>query len=400
MKKKVLVLGSNSGGLISALTIKARLHGDVEVTVVSPSEDFLFRPSLILVPFGLRSAADITFKVEPTFTGHGIHFVHEAALSIDPDAKTVVTQSGDLLFDYLIIATGCKNDFDAVPGLGPDGNAYTFTTIEDAIKAGEGWRHFLEDPGDIVIAAAQGAACPGAAYEFVLNTAYQLRKAGLSKSVKLTFVTSEPSLEHSRLRGLSRSESIFKKLFGREAVASFVNSAIEYVDEGNVRTVEGTDLPFKYAMVIPPFQGQDVAKNTCLADDHGYVNVRPSYQTDKFDDIYSVGIGAAVTVPYSPSIPVGIQKSGFPTEIMARRAARNIVSQIKGEFVSAEREFGNTADVDVLDAGDNGVILLADRMFPPRKHGVLIPGPQAHLMKLGYEKYFMWKSRNGYVRLP
>jgi len=46
----------------------------------------------------------------------------------------------------------------------------------------------------------------------------------------------------------------------------------------------------------------------------------------------------------------------------------------------------------VMDAGNNGVIILADKMLPPRKHGVLIPGPQAHLMKLGFEKYFMWKS--------
>jgi sulfide:quinone oxidoreductase len=53
-----------------------------------------------------------------------------------------------------------------------------------------------------------------------------------------------------------------------------------------------------------------------------------------------------------------------------------------------------------MDAGNNGVIILADRMLPPRKHGVLIPGPQAHLMKLGFEKYFLWKSRHGYVQLP
>ncbi len=47
-----------------------------------------------------------------------------------------------------------------------------------------------------------------------------------------------------------------------------------------------------------------------------------------------------------------------------------------------------------------GVIILADKMLPPRKHGLLIPGPQAHAMKLGFEKYFLWKARHGYVQLP
>ncbi|GAA3517981.1 hypothetical protein GCM10022263_02110 [Nocardioides daeguensis] len=39
-------------------------------------------------------------------------------------------------------------------------------------------------------------------------------------------------------------------------------------------------------------------------------------------------------------------------------------------------------------------------MLPPRKHGVLVPGPQAHLMKPAFEKYFLWKMEHGYVQLP
>jgi hypothetical protein len=39
-------------------------------------------------------------------------------------------------------------------------------------------------------------------------------------------------------------------------------------------------------------------------------------------------------------------------------------------------------------------------MLPPRKAAVMIPGPQVHAMKLAFEKYYLWKSRHGYVRLP
>jgi hypothetical protein len=39
-----------------------------------------------------------------------------------------------------VIATGYRNNFGVVPGLGPGGNAYTITTLDDAIHAGEGWR--------------------------------------------------------------------------------------------------------------------------------------------------------------------------------------------------------------------------------------------------------------------
>jgi hypothetical protein len=81
-------------------------------------------------------------------------------------------------------------------------------------------------------------------------------------------------------------------------------------------------------------------------------------------------------------------------------AARNIAAQIKGEQPASRKAFGDIPAVCVMDAGNNGVIILADKMLPPRKHGVLIPGPQAHAMKLAFEKYFLWKICHGYIGLP
>jgi sulfide:quinone oxidoreductase len=128
--------------------------------------------------------------------------------------------------------------------------------------------------------------------------------------------------------------------------------------------------------------------------------VRPTYQSLKWDDIYAVGLAAAVTAPWQTPTPVGVPKTGFPTEQMAHVAAKNIAAQIRGEQPMHEKAFGDIPAVCVMDAGNNGVLILADKMLPPRKHGVLIPGPQNHLFKLGFEKYFMWKMRTGRVNLP
>ena len=54
MRKKVLVLGTNFAGLTAALAVQHELDGDVDVTVVSPDNMFLFTPSLIWLPFGKR----------------------------------------------------------------------------------------------------------------------------------------------------------------------------------------------------------------------------------------------------------------------------------------------------------------------------------------------------------
>ena len=401
MREKVLVLGGNFGGLTAALSVKHELAGDVDVTVVSAADRFLFNPSLIWLPFGKRRAEDITFPLAPTFESRGVEFVHATATRIDPVAQQVETTAGSYRYDYLVIATGYRNKTDVVPGLAETNSAYTITTLEDAIHAGEGWRRFLDDPGPVVIGAAQGAGCFGAAYEFLFNTSYRLRKAGLRKRVQLTYVTAEPFLGHFGIGGLPGGERLLKMFLNKEGIQAITDTAMTEVVPGKLALADGRALDFAYAMIIPPFVGQPVVATVPgLADDKGYVPVRDTYQSTAHANIYAVGIAAAVTVPWTTAVPVGVPKTGFPTEVQAHVAAHNIAAQIRGEQPAREKKFGDIPAVCVLDAGNNGVMILADKMLPPRRAAALIPGPQSHAAKLLFEKYFLWKARNGYVRLP
>ena len=400
MRKKIVVLGSNFAGITAAIGAKHELEGDVDVTVVSPSDQFVFNPSLIWLPFGKRDRADLTFDVVPTYEHAGVDFVHQAAAGIDPELHRVTLADGSTLdYDYLVIATGYRNADDVVPGFLE--NATTITTLDEAERAGRAWRRYLDDPGDVVIAASQGAGCFGAAYEFLFNTSYQLRRAGLHQDVKLTYVTAEPFLGHFGIGGLPHGEQLLGMFLKKEGIEAKISVGIDHVDDGALALADGETVPFSYAMVVPPFLGQEFLHDTPgLVDEKGYVAVRPTYQTAKWDDVYGIGVAAAVDVPWQTPTPVGIPKTGLPTEQMAHTAVKNIAAQIRGESPVAEKAFGDIPAVCVMDAGNNGVVILADKMLPPRKHGLLIPGPQAHLMKLGFEKYYLWKMRHGHVNLP
>ena len=400
-RKKVLVLGGNFAGLTTALAVRHELHGDVDVRVVSASDQFLFNPSLIWLPFGKRRPADITFPLAPTFESHGIDFAHAEATALDLAGRKVTTTGGVYDYDYLVIATGYRNNFDVVPGLGPGGNAYTITSLEDAINAGEGWRRFLRAPGDIVVGATQGAGCFGAAYEYLFNLSHQLRKAGLKRQVKLTWVSSEPFLGHFGIGGLPHGEALLSMFLKKEHITPVMSTAMDHVDERRLVLADERGNDHGVGEVDCLAVGQDVIKDaTEIADAKGYVKVRDTYQTLTRDEVYAVGIAVAVDVPWQTPTPVGVPKTGFPAERMAHVAARNIAAQIRGEAPASRKAFGDIPAVCVMDAGNNGVIILADKMLPPRKHGLLIPGPQAHAMKLGFEKYFLWKTRHGYVGLP
>jgi sulfide:quinone oxidoreductase len=214
-------------------------------------------------------------------------------------------------------------------------------------------------------------------------------------------VTAEPFLGHFGIGGLPGGERLLKMFCKKEGIQTVTGVAMSEVEPGRLLLDDGQKLDFTYSMIIPPFVGQEVVSTAPgLADEKGFVPVNDTYQSVAYPDIYTVGIAAAVTVPWTTPIPVGVPKTGFPTETQAHVAADNIAARIRGEEPVRHKSFGDIPAVCVMDAGNNGVMILADKMLPPRKGGVLIPGPQAHAAKLAFEHYFMWKARHGYVRLP
>ncbi len=398
---KVTVVGGNFAGLTAALQLRRLLGDDVEITLVSKSPDFLFIPSLIWVPFGLRKPEDLTFKIEPVLSRKGIHFYLDEVRRVDPEAREAIGLKRTYSYDYLLIATGFRPLYDVVPGLTPGQNTYCLTNLDEATQAYEGWKKFVNDPGPVVIGATQGAGCFGAAYEFLFNLAYQARKAGVHRRTKLTYLTAEPFPGHFGIGGLKGGEAMLKLFFKWLDVEYVGNAAIKEIVSGEVHLQDGRILPYKYAMIMPPFGGAEmVANSPGLGDGRGLIAVRPTYQHVRYDNIYAAGASVDVKAPYQTTIATGVPKTGFPAEVMASTAARNIAAQIEGRQPSHVKPFGEIPALCVMDAGNMGVVILADKMLPPRKFQLLIPGPQAHWAKVAFEKYFLWKMRNGHVRLP
>ncbi len=140
------------------------------------------------------------------------------------------------------------------------------------MRAGEGWRQLpREARATSSSAPTQGAGCFGAAYEFLFNTSYQLKKAGLKDRVKLTYVSAEPFLGHFGIGGLPHGEKLLGMFLKKEGIDAVLDTAMDHVDDGRARARRrAPTLDFGYAMIIPPFLGQEViARTPKIADDNG-----------------------------------------------------------------------------------------------------------------------------------
>lgn len=394
MGKRIVVVGSNVAGLTVALELAERLAGRHRVIVISKTEQFVFMPSLVWVPFGMRTVKEISFPLVPVYRRAGVELHISPVTRIDLASRRVYTARSMHAYDYLVIATGPKLDYAAIPGLGPrDGFTQSIFSPRDAERTGEALRRFFARPGPALVGTVQGASFFGAAYEFAFLLARRIEKHGLERGASVTFVTAEPSLGHFGLGGVAGVTSFAERLMRERGIAVETGAAFRSIGPHGAELADGRTVPFEFAMLTPPFVGVDAVRAcTDIVDDAGFVEVNDYYQTAAYPEVFAAGV--AVSLGPATDTGLGVPKTGYLAEQMARVVAENVVASIEGRALRALPPEEIDAKY-VLDAGGTGVLVTADRYLEPGDASRVVPGPEAHWAKIGFEKYFLATRSRG-----
>jgi sulfide:quinone oxidoreductase len=401
----VVVIGASTGGLPAAYDIRAVLGKGHDVTVISNADNFTFVPSNPWVAVGWRTREDISFPLEPYLKKKKINFIGKAVTELKPDDNSVVLADGQTVtYDYLVISTGPKLAFDEVEGLGPDGgHTHSVCTTDHAEKAYDDWKKFVEDPGPIVVGAAQMASCFGPAYEFCFIMDTDLRKRKIRDKVPMTFVTSEPYIGHLGLGGVGDSKGMLESELRQHHIDWICNAKISKVEAGKMfvdqhndagEVIKQHELPFKYSMMLPAFKGVDAVNNVGedLVNPRGFVKVNEFQQNPKWNNIYAVGVCIAIPPVEATPVPTGTPKTGYMIESMVLAVAHNIQNDIAGKAADQKATWNA---ICLADLGDTGVAFVAMPQIPPRNLSWMKKGKWVHMAKVAFEKYFINKMKKG-----
>jgi len=136
-KKRVVILGAGAAGLNAALELE-RASAEIpelDVTLVDQHNYHLFLPLLYQVVTGGIEPGHISFPLRSLLRQGGtagpVTFRESRVWSIDVDKRRVITDDGELEWDYLVVALGSTTNYLGLADI--EKNTLPLRTLADAI---------------------------------------------------------------------------------------------------------------------------------------------------------------------------------------------------------------------------------------------------------------------------
>ena len=116
-KPKVVVIGGGAGGATVARYLAKDSKGMIDVTLVEPTRTYYTCFFSNLYIGGFREFSSIGHTYGKLAADYGINVIHDWAIGVDRDAKTVTLAGGGTLpYDRLVLSPGIDFKEGAVPG--------------------------------------------------------------------------------------------------------------------------------------------------------------------------------------------------------------------------------------------------------------------------------------------
>jgi sulfide:quinone oxidoreductase len=302
---RIVILGAGAAGAAMASRLTERLDG-ARITLVDGRPEHWYQPGFTLIAAGLKPAG---YAVSTTgeWLPRGVDLVADYAAEIDPEAKSVTTAGGTRLdYDFLIVATGLKLDWDAIEGfsldlVGQNGLGAVYAGPEYAARTWAAMDSFTDTGGEaVLLRPATEMKCAGAPlkYTFLIDD-FATRK-GTRDAVSITYAANNKTLF-----GVPIVNEKVRMLYEARGIDVVHDRVLKAIDPARrvltFETPEGLeDRTYDFTNVIPPMRAPDVIRNSALpwADkwtDQGWVEVDQfNLRHARYPEVFAVGDVAGV----------------------------------------------------------------------------------------------------------
>ena len=307
---QILIIGGGTAGIMTAAQLLKQKKSN-SVAIIEPADTHYYQPAWTLVGAGTYDY-EKTARPMSSLIPRGAQWIKDKATGFDADNNTVHTEkSGDITYDYLVVATGLVMEPSMIEGL------------EEAIDKGvvcsnytnpeHTWNVLKNFKGGnaIFTQPTTPIKCGGAPQKIAYLAADYLRKNGLSKKSNVVFATPGSvifgikPIKNTLMKVIDRYGIHFKpfyapiKIDAEKQIIYFRNNATDesqcvVAEEnpiGERMTNQSTiEMPFDMLHIAPPQAAPRFVRESALVNDAGWLDVNHnSLQHNKYPNIFGLG---------------------------------------------------------------------------------------------------------------
>lgn len=355
---KILIIGGGAAGITVAASLQRHGVPAGDIAIVEPSDTHYYQPAFTLVGAGLFDM-DKTRRSTDTLIPPGVTRIAASANTFAPDANSVTLSTGETLtYDYLVVATGLKLDWDKVEGLsaalGHDGVCSNYSPIHatytldciQSLKPG-GRAVFTQPPLPF--------KCPGAPQKIVYLAVDDLKRRGIRDRVDVEYYVHAPvifGVPFFARQLVKVAEACGVKISYQHNLVAVDSKAkiASFEIIGGEKQGQRIQVPYDMLHVSPPQSPPDAIKSSPLANAAGWVEVNQnSMQHVRHANIFS--LGDVASTPNS--------KTAAAVRKQAPVVVRNILKLMHGAAV--ENGYDGYASCPLTTA--NGKAIMAEFIY-------------------------------------
>jgi sulfide:quinone oxidoreductase len=386
--RRVLVAGGGVAALEAVLALR-KLAGDrLEVELMAPQRDFVYRPLAVAEPFGLGRVK--RYDLAALAGGIGAAYRPDALESVDADRGAIRTRAGtELSYQTLLIACGARQR-EAIPGaltFWGTGDTARFRSLLDELEAGT--------VGEVVFSMPGPAGWPLPLYELALMTAAHLAAKG-RRDARLTVATPESS--PLALFGVQASAAVSKLLADRGIGVCCGCYPVEVDDQG-LRITPGGHLAADRVVAMPRLEGPRL--DGVPGDADGFIPTDSRGRVDGLENAAVYAAGDATAFPVKQG-GLAAQQADAAAELIAAEAGAPVDPTpfrpvLRGLLLTGSEPSYLRAEI-TGGQGEASVAAPEPLWWPPGKIVGRHLGP--HLAALGSADQPQAEPRPGNGRLP
>jgi len=344
---QILIVGGGTGGIMTAVKLLKK-DKSLDVAIIEPANTHYYQPAWTLV-----GAGDYNYKK----TGRpmkdvmpkGVTWIKDFATSFEPENNTVRTKSsGDLTYDYLVVAPGLVMAPELIEGL------------PEALEKGVACSNYIdpEYTWEVLKKFKGGNAvftqpttpikCGGAPQKIAYLAADYFKKNKLASKTNVVFATpgsvifGVKPIRDTLMKVIGRYGIHFKpfyapiKIDAEKKIIYFKHTDPDenkcVVNEDNILGEKSSptvdeiiEMPFDILHLAPPQTAPEFIRKSSLVNDAGWLDVdHNSLQHNKYSNIF--GLGDVAALPTA--------KTGAAIRKQVPVAVDNILKLIKHQAAS------------------------------------------------------------------